>query len=124
MALLPRLFDAARVQLTSAAERFIRSADQVRRANNRDPDPAWMIQARLEAELNKRPPSEEFQDLPVSVWADWTIKTIRGAVQTHGLGTFGQAAILTESMIADDRIQAAVNGRTKGVTKCEWNLEP
>lgn len=75
-------------------------------------------------ELSKRPPTEEYQDLPISVWADWSIATIRSAVQQHVLGNFGQASILIESMLADDRIQAAANGRIKGVTKCAWAFEP
>lgn len=69
-------------------------------------------------------PTEEYEDLPISVWSNWTIATIRSAVQNFVIGNFGQAAILAEAMIADDRIQAAVNGRTKGVTKCTWALEP
>ena len=75
-------------------------------------------------ELTGKPPSEEYEDLPISVWSDWSIATIRSAVQGHVVGAFAQASILTESMLADDRIQAAANGRIKGVTKCEWNFEP
>jgi phage gp29-like protein len=69
-------------------------------------------------------PTEEYEDLPISVWSSWTIASIRSAVTAFVGGNFGQASILAEAMIADDRIQASVNGRTKGVTKCEWALEP
>lgn len=127
MALLPRLFDAVRSRLTASAESFIHSTERDLR-RNREPEPGAVAYARAIAELeqaaNKRPPTEEYQDLPVSVWADWSIRTIRSAVQSHVVGQFGQASILVDSMMADDRIQAAANGRIKGVTKCEWNFEP
>ncbi len=76
------------------------------------------------AQLRTRPPTDEYEDLPVSIWSDWSISTIRNAVQNHILGNFGQASLLVEAMMADDRIQAACNGRIKGVTKCGWNFEP
>ena len=127
MALLRQLFEAARIRVDGAASRFIHDTLQTRelerRARNRDPDPYWM-QIQRETELSKRPPSEQYEDFPVSVWQDWSIATIRGAVQAHVNGVFGQAAILVESMLADDRIQVATNGRIKGVTKCLPVLEP
>ncbi len=72
----------------------------------------------------RRPPTEEYGDLPVNAWAAWTLGTAQSAVRSHALGMFGQAALLTESMLADDRIQAAVNGRTKAVTRCEPRFDP
>src|SRR5690242_7321591 len=117
MALLPRLLDAVRHRITASAESFIRSTDLAYRAANREPEPGAVAYARAIAELeqaaNSRPPREEYQDLPVSVWADWSIRTIRSALQSHVVGQFGQASILVDSMLADDRIQAAANGRIK-----------
>ncbi len=122
--LIARVGAAALARIQSSAERFV---EQTRRIQARDPDPQW-LQYRAEVEAagldGKRPPTQEYQDLPISIWADWSIRTIRSAVQSHVLGTFGEASILVESMLADDRIQAAANGRIKGVTKCEWNFEP
>jgi hypothetical protein len=128
--LLSRFGAALVARAEGVAERFIaQSAAELRaaaRASNADPDPTWMrVRAAIEDEASgKRPPTEEYQDFPVSVWQDWTIGSIRGAVQSHVNGAFSQAAILVESMLADDRIQTATNGRVKGVTKCQPVLEP
>lgn len=110
----------------ASVERLVTSVERSRMVGERDTSADQYIRALadIEAAHNKRPPSEEYQDLPISIWADWSIRTIRSAVQTHVLGTFGEASILVESMLADDRIQAAVNGRIKGVTKCNWTFEP
>lgn len=68
--------------------------------------------------VKKRPPSEEYGDIPISIWADWNVQAIRNAVMAHAAGTFGPAGLLTEAMLADDRVQAATNGRIKAVTRC------
>jgi len=80
--------------------------------------------AEIDAALEKRPPTDEYEDLPISIWSDWSIASIRSAIQSHVVGNFSLSSILVESMLADDRIQAATNGRIKGVTKCDWNFEP
>ena len=72
----------------------------------------------------RRPPLGEFGDLPISIWADWSVRTVRSAVLNHSLGNFGNSALLTEGMLADDRIQAATNGRIKAVTRCVPRLTP
>ena len=118
--LFERVSGAAIYRLRSAGESFVKTAnDQARRT-------AELEQRRQgqTVEIGPRPPEVEYEDLPVSIWADWSIATIRNAVQSHVLGNFQQAAILVDSMLADDRIQAATNGRIKGVTKCEWTFEP
>ncbi len=128
--ILSRFGAALVARAEGAAERFISSTSAelraATRASNADPDPSWMrIRAAIEDDSRgKRPPTEEYQDFPVSVWQDWTIASIRGAVQSHVNGAFSQAAILVESMLADDRIQTATNGRIKGVTKCQPVFEP
>jgi phage gp29-like protein len=123
--LFQRATDALIWTARSGVERFVQEVDRSRRLANREPDHNIAVAlAEMESALGKRPPTEEYQDLPISVWADWSIATIRSAIQAHVLGNFGQASILIESMLADDRIQAATNGRIKGVTKCEWNFEP
>lgn len=123
--LFRRAADAAIWTAKNGVEQFIREVDRGRRVANREDGAAARALAEVEAALAaKKPPTEEYQDLPISVWADWSIKTIRQAIQGHVIGTFSQSSILVESMLADDRIQAAINGRIKGVTKCEWNFEP
>ena len=127
--LLPRLLGALSARAGIAIDGFVRATEQQiqqgRRAANADPDPASSrILAEIEATRGKRPPSEEYDDLPITVWSSWTIASIRSAVTSFCVGNFSQAAMLADSMIADDRIQAAVNGRTKGVTKCTWKFEP
>lgn len=67
----------------------------------------------------KRPPPGEYGDIPVSIWADWNVQAIRNAVMGHANGNFGPAGLLVEAMLADDRVQAATNGRIKGITRCE-----
>ncbi len=70
------------------------------------------------------PPRKEYGDIPVSIWADWNVRAIRNAVSAHAAGTFGPAGLLVEAMLADDRVQAATNGRIKGVTRCEPVFTP
>jgi phage gp29-like protein len=122
--LFSRVVDAARFRVAATAERFVQAAEDARRSANREPQSYAQARAEIEEAAKRRPPSEEYDDLPISVWSNWSIASIRNTVEQFVVGTFGQAAILAESMIADDRIQAAVNGRTKGVTKCDWNFEP
>lgn len=82
---------------------------------------------RSEAESVKpfgTPPSGEIADQPVTIWSEWTILAIKRGVTTLLLGNFGPAAMLTEAMLGDDRIQSAVNGRVKGTTKCDAVFTP
>jgi len=72
----------------------------------------------------RRPPTDEYGDLPISLWSMWTIAAMQAAVRAHALGNFAQASILAEGMLADDRVQAAVSGRIKAVTRCEPRLVP
>lgn len=119
--LFERVSGAALYRVRAAGETFVKSAnDQARKAAELESK----RQNQPSPEFRVKPPEEEYQDLPVSIWSDWSIRTIRTAVESHVLGNFQQASILVDSMLADDRIQAAVNGRIKGVTKCEWNFEP
>ena len=73
---------------------------------------------------SRRPESSEYQDLPVSIWSRWTVDMVQGAAQDHVLGTFAKPAMLCEAMQADDRVQSALNGRIKAVTKCDLNMIP
>lgn len=110
-----------------AAARDFSGTASGRGAVERQPNPhvtRYSAESTKPERLPSAAPTEEYEDLPISVWSNWTIATIRGAVQNFVVGNFGQASLLAEGMIADDRIQAAVNGRTKGVTKCTWALEP
>lgn len=72
----------------------------------------------------RRPPTEEYGDIPISIWAEWTVQSIRNSVTQHAVGVFGNSGLLCEGMLADDRVQSATNGRTKGVTKCDVMLKP
>src|SRR5512136_3474819 len=64
---------------------------------------------------NRRPDTTEFPDLPVTVWSDWTVQSIKMADSNHILGNFARSSTLCESMQADDRVQSALNGRIKGI---------
>lgn len=72
----------------------------------------------------KNAPKGEFTDIPVVDEHAWNVEGIRTAVIAHAGGNFGRAAMLTDAMMADDRVQGATNGRTKGVTKRNVTLEP
>lgn len=87
-------------------------------------DPGETLAAATNRALGRRPPTEEFGDLPISLWSLWTVQAMQTAVRSHALGNFAQAAILVEGMLADDRVQAATNGRIKAVTRCEPRFEP
>jgi phage gp29-like protein len=74
--------------------------------------------------IGKRPPVTDYVDLPVNTVTDWSLQTIQSAVNAHSVGVFASSALLFESMQADDRIQSAINGRIKAVTKCLVSLTP
>jgi len=120
--LFERVAGAALWRIRAAGESFVQSSEELARKATRLTQDKPLPGAG--GDLGPKPPTEEYEDLPVSIWQDWSIRTIRNAVQGHVLGNFQQSAILVDSMLADDRIQAAANGRIKGVTKCEWNFEP
>ncbi len=63
-----------------------------------------------------RPPDGHFADIPIASLGGWDVPRIQAALNGHQLGNFAQSALLVEAMIGDDRIQTALNGRTKGVT--------
>lgn len=62
------------------------------------------------------PPQNEHSDLPVVALGRWNASTIVAALQGMQTGQFSQAALLTEGVLGDGRVQAALNGRIKGVT--------
>lgn len=120
--LLSRVAGAAVSQVRAFGEGFVEQANESARR-------AAEIEAKRNSrsfgeDLGPKPPEEEYKDLPVTIWANWSLPTIRSALQSHVVGMFQQSSLLVESMLADDRIQAAVNGRIKNVTKCEWSWEP
>jgi hypothetical protein len=62
------------------------------------------------------PPTADYKDLPLAQLAHWTVQNIRKALDQHQLGMFAPAALLTESLLGDGRVQTALNGRLKGIT--------
>jgi hypothetical protein len=87
-------------------------------------EPARQSFRSIAAESFKRPPTGELEDLPLTVWSEWTIARIRNANQALVLGNFGPAGLLTEAMLGDDRIGSSANGRIKGTTKCDAVFTP
>lgn len=69
-------------------------------------------------------PYGELRDIPVVDILKWDVFSIRSAVGAHVNGQFGNAALLTDAMMADDRVQGATNGRIKGITKRKVSLKP
>ncbi len=80
--------------------------------------------ARAEAEMRATPPRDTYADLPINLLPQWSVASIRSAIQAHNNGQFGMASLLVESMLADDRIQTATNGRLKGITKSSVAMTP
>ena len=70
------------------------------------------------------PPLEDFSDIPLAGIGDWSVDLIKRALQSHIIGNFAQSSLLTEAMLGDDRIQAALNGRTKAITARQLRTEP
>ena len=70
------------------------------------------------------PPTKEIQDLPVNTIPAWNLAAIQGVINSQSNGNFGQSSLLVESMLTDDAIQAATNGRIKGVTKSNVTMAP
>ncbi len=61
-----------------------------------------------------------YRDIPLTTTAaNWSINRIRGALQDHREGLFQEAALLCDSVFADDRVQATLSSRTAGVFSCE-----
>ncbi len=77
-----------------------------------------------QASIGSRPPVVEYVDLPVNTVPNWSVPSIQSAVAAHSVGMFTTSSLLYESMQADDRIQSALNGRIKAVTKCEVTMTP
>ncbi len=63
-----------------------------------------------------KPPDEDYNELPISGLANWTVSGIRSAVANTCEGQFSMSSYLAESIIADDRVESAMHGRVKGVT--------
>src|SRR5262245_27455261 len=78
----------------------------------------------VKSATSKRAPTEEYTDLPITVLPAWSVKSIQTAYTAHNNGQFGMASLLAEAMLADDRIQSAVNGRIKAITKCTVTMQP
>lgn len=76
------------------------------------------------ASIGSRPPVTEYVDLPVNTIPNWTLDSIRAATNAHSIGAFLSSSLLFESMQADDRIQSAINGRVKAVTRCVVTMTP
>lgn len=76
------------------------------------------------ASIGSRPPVTEYVDLPVNTVPDWSLATIKSAVNAHAVGMFTSSSLLFETMQSDDRMQAALNGRVKAVTKCQVSMTP
>lgn len=62
------------------------------------------------------PPQTTYHDLPVAALGAWSVPNIISALAAMQMGQFSQAALLTEAVLGDGRVQAALNGRIKGVT--------
>ncbi len=79
--------------------------------------PKEVAQAIRESDIPQgTPPQEDYKDLPVSTLGNWNVQTVRDALSGHQMGNFSKAALLTESMLGDGRVQSALNGRLKGIT--------
>lgn len=122
---LQRIIRATRGRIARAIDTWTAPFDQPRD----DYDPSRYVHISLaqstDLERNKKnPPAGEYGDIPVAIWAEWTVRSIRSAVTAHAIGTFGQAGLLVEGMMSDDRVQSATNGRIKGVTKCDVMIKP
>jgi phage gp29-like protein len=121
---LERIANAIRWRAQQALDRFARPAEY---AANQRPEYIQLSYAQAlggDVPGGKRPPTGEIPDIPISLWTAWSVQTIKAATNSFVIGTFGQSALLTEAMLADDRIQAATNGRIKGVTKCAVTMQP
>jgi hypothetical protein len=122
---LQRIIRATRGRIARAIDQWTAPFDKP--SDGYDPSRYVHISLAQSTDLRangKNPPEGEYGDIPVSIWAEWTVRTIRSAVTQHALGTFGQSGLLVEGMMADDRVQSATNGRIKGVTKCDVMLKP
>jgi phage gp29-like protein len=70
------------------------------------------------------PPEGEYEDPPVAISKDWNVREITAVKRAFANGTFYSAALLGEWMMGNARVQTAINGRTKGITKCQRVVAP
>jgi len=77
-----------------------------------------------QAAIGAKPPVTEYVDLPVNTIPSWSVPQIQSAIAAHSNGMFTSSSLLYEGMQADDRVQSALNGRIKAVTKCEVTMTP
>jgi phage gp29-like protein len=72
----------------------------------------------------QKPPQGHYADIPVANLGPWDVPRIQAALNAHQVGSFNQSALLAESMVGDDRVQTALNGRIKGVTARHLHTVP
>lgn len=81
-----------------------------------NPAPSVPNRRRAAEPEGAEPPKNHYADIPLAGLGAWSIPRIQSALAAHQLGNFSQSALLADAMIGDDRVQSALNGRTKGVT--------
>lgn len=126
---LPKFRDVAN-RIATLGRSVARAAD-VAQASVRNPDAIVKVSeyraqfgVQQNAAIGSKPPVTEYVDIPVSTISDWTLASLKSTVNAHASGMFSSSALLFESMQADDRIQSAINGRVKAVTRCNVSMTP
>ncbi len=138
--ILKRLVDATSWRVEKAVERYVYPAERARYKADEGGEPKSQFGSYLARSEILSDPSAllpgvidepdqdyvkkvlkgaEYKDLPLTTWVDWSIRLARGALVDHAMGNFSRAAMLTEAMLGDDRVQSAFDGRVKGITKTE-----
>ena len=121
-------FDLFRAQSPQASAPLLPAYQAPRAAITGDPrlDSAlYDLEARNAGETPQgNPPTDTFVDLPVTALGRWNLHRIRSALDGQQLGQFNEAAMLTESMLGDGKVQSALNGRLKGITLRHLHIEP
>lgn len=90
----------------------------------RAPQAAQPVQRAVSPQASGNPPDKHYDQIPIASLQNWAVPTIQAACMGHVNGNFQEGAKLSESLIADDRVQGALNGRVKGVTRRHARMEP
>ncbi len=137
--ILRRIVDATSWRVEKAIDRYVYPAERERHRGNRNESKSQFGSYQARSEILSDPTAllpgvieepdqdyvkkvlggAEYKDLPLTTWVDWSIRLARAALIDHAMGNFSRAAMLTEAMMGDDRIQSAFDGRVKGITKTE-----
>jgi phage gp29-like protein len=83
------------------------------------------IPAASRESIGTRPKTRVARQIPIqSGWIDWSVTSLREAIESHELGMFNQSAALVDWLGRDDRVDATLGTRVRAVQGLPFRLDP